>query len=286
MNEDRRRLPARGDIAAVHLRGKVAAERFVAGRGFHVSVGWVPLLRVPDAAAPIDTELLFGETFHAYEVRNGWAWGQAESDGYVGYVREDALMAPAAAPTHMISVPRSFLLAEPKVTARMRHCVSMNSLLTVTGQQDMFCAVSSSGWIHKDHIVPIEQHAPDFVAVAALFLGVPYLWGGRTSLGIDCSGLVQIAMQRAGLACPRDSDMQAAEIGTPRPAAAEGLQRGDLVFWRGHVGIMMDSENLLHANAHHMCVASEPLSQAATRIAAGEGGKIIAVRRPDTLCRE
>lgn len=279
MSDDRRRLAARDDIAAAHLKDKVEAARFVEARKFQVCVGNVPLLRAARDSAPIDTELLFGETFHIYEVREGWAWGQAESDSYVGYVREDTLAPLATPPTHVIAVPRSFLLAEPKVTARMRHCISMNSLLTVTEEQDMFRAASSFGWIHKDHIVPLDRPAPDFVAVAALFLGVPYLWGGRTSLGIDCSGLVQIAMQRAGLSCPRDSDMQAAEIGTARPAVAEGLQRGDLVFWRGHVGIMMDSENLLHANAHHMCVASEPLSQAAARVAANEGGEIIAVRR-------
>lgn len=283
MSDDRRRLAARDNIAAAHLKGKVEAARFVEARKFQVGVGTVPLLRAARDSAPIDTELLFGEIFSVYDIADGWAWGQAESDGYVGYVRMDALTPRGKPPTHMIAVPRSFLLAEPKVTARMRHCVSMNSLLTVTGEQDMFCAVSSSGWVHKDHIVPLERCAPDFVAIAALFLGVPYLWGGRTSLGIDCSGLVQVAMQRAGLVCPRDSDMQAAEIGTARPAAMEGLRRGDLVFWRGHVGIMTDSENLLHANAHHMCVASEPLSQAASRIAAGVDGKIIAVRRPDAL---
>ncbi len=284
MSDDRRRLAARGDIAAGHLKGRVEAARFVDARKFQVGVGAVPLLRAARDRAPVDTELLFGEIFSVYDITDGWAWGQAERDGYVGYVREDGLTPFATPPTHMIAVPRGFLLAEPDVTARMRHCVSMNSLLTVTGEQDMFCAVSSSGWVHKDHIVPLERYASDFVAVAALFLGVPYLWGGRTSLGIDCSGLVQTAMQRAGLICPRDSDMQAAEIGTARPAVAEGLRRGDLVFWRGHVGIMLDSENLLHANAHHMCVAREPLAQAALRIAAGDGG-IVAVRRPDALCR-
>lgn len=280
MSDDNRRQPARDDIAAAYLQGKVTAERFVAGRSFRVSTGWVPLLRAPDTAAPIDTELLFGEEFHAYEVRNGWAWGQAACDGYVGYVRADALMPGTISPTHAVSVPRGFLLAAPKVTARMRHCLSMNSLLSVTDTQGLFCAVPSFGWIYRDHIVPLAQYASDFVAVAERFLSVPYLWGGRTSLGIDCSGLVQIAMQRAGLSCPRDSDMQAAEIGMSQPVAQQGLQRGDLVFWRGHVGIMMDADHLLHANAHHMCVAREPLTQAAVRIAGSDGGDIIAIRRP------
>ena len=129
-----------------------------------------------------------------------------------------------------------------------------------------------------DHLAPIGAgFETDAAGVALRFLGAPYLWGGRESLGLDCSGLVQQALAACGKACPRDTDMQAG-IGV---AVAPGdLARGDLVFWKGHVGMMLDAERMVHANGHHMATVVEPLAEAIARIEAAGYGPPTAYRRP------
>ncbi len=210
----------------------------------------------------------------------GWAWGQLDHDQYVGWLPSGALMADIAAPTHRVSVLRTFLYPGPSIKLPPVAALSLGSRVAVSRLQGDF-AITPQGAVYAPHLAPLDAVEDDFVAVAERFEGVPYLWGGRTSLGLDCSGLAQVALGAAGVAAPRDSDMQEKALGRPidvGPTLA-GLRRGDLVFWKGHVGIMRDAETLLHANGHFMLVTSEPLAVAVARIAAKEGGPVTSVRR-------
>lgn len=278
---DRRLTPARPDLAAERLRGIVEAARFVAGTARRVATPSCPLRREPRADGPLDTEALMGEAVTVYEEAGGFAWAQLGQDGYVGYLPADALAEPGPAPTHAVAALRTFRYPGPSMKLAPAAFLSLGSRLTVAGETAGYAELASGGFVFAGHLRPVGIPAPDFVAVAELFLETPYLWGGRTSLGIDCSGLVQVALLAAGIPCPRDSDMQAGGLGLPlalRPDLG-GLRRGDLVFWRGHVGIMRDAERLLHANAHTMTVATEPLAEAESRIRARSFGPITGVRR-------
>ncbi|MYZ50071.1 NlpC/P60 family protein, partial [Propylenella binzhouense] len=239
----------------------------------------------PDAARL--TEALRGETVRVFDRdAEGWAWGQLAADGYVGWLALDDLDAQAPAPTHRVAAVRTLLFAGPDIKSAPLAGLPLGAAVALRGESEdrnaRYGLVAPAGAIVMQHLRPLgAAWETDFVAVAERFLGVPYLWGGKTSLGLDCSGLVQVALAAAGVAAPRDTDMQAAETGLPLPLAPDPtpLRRGDLVFWRGHVGIMQDGERLLHANAHHMAVASEPLREAAARLAA-KGSAVIALRRP------
>lgn len=274
---DPRVTPIRPDLAAEKLRGRVVAPRFADPRPMRVAVPIAPLTARPDAEAPLDSQLLLGEAFDVYDSADGWAWGQAQADGYVGYVPAACLGAAGAAPTHRITIGQALIYPVPSVKARPIGAAPFGALLRVADCAGAFCALEDGGFIPTPHLCPAESPAKDWVAVANQFLGTPYLWGGRTVAGIDCSGLVQIARLAAGLACPRDSDMQRAAPGQDAPVDA--LHRGDLVFWKGHVGIMLTGAQLLHANAHHMAVAIEPLARAVARIEKAGGGPVLACRR-------
>jgi cell wall-associated NlpC family hydrolase len=278
---DRRLTPARADLAAEHLRGHVDAPRFVTGRIVRIITVSAPLRRAPQADAPLETEALFGETAMVYDEREGWAWVQLERDQYVGYLPAAALGASSSAPTHRVAALRTHAYSGPTIKAPPRMALSLGAQLTIAGREGDF-AVSQNGlYLWSRSLAELGASEPDWVAVAELFLEAPYLWGGRTSEGIDCSGLVQMALTTAGVASPRDSDMQEAALGEPiaigDPKAP--LARGDLIFWKGHVGIMRDSATLLHANGWHMKTVSEPLAQARERIAANGGGQVTSVRR-------
>ncbi len=263
---DPRLNPFRPDLAAAHLRGKVEAARFVDGTRHEVIEPNTPLRREPSHEARQDTEALFGEAVTVYEIVEGWAWGQLETDGYVGWLSANALSKPGAAPTHKVAVPRTLCFPAPDIKRPPLAALPMGATLAIARQNKGF-AVTAAGWHIPDvHLAPVEAKAPDFVAVAEAFLSTPYLWGGKTSLGLDCSGLVQVALQAAGIPCPRDSDLQEKALG--KPVAPADLRRGDLVFWQGHVAIARDAETLLHANAHHMMVAIEPYAAAVARIKA------------------
>jgi cell wall-associated NlpC family hydrolase len=231
---------------------------------------------VPDRAAARSTQLLHGEVLTVYETRaDGLAWGQAALDGYVGYV-DAAALGPAQGQGRRITALWSQVYAEPSVRARTIVELPFLAEVAVTGSSGAFARLRGGGNVPLPHLEPVGT---DWVGLAERFIGVPYLWGGRSARGLDCSALVQLALLGSGHAAPRDSDMQAALIGDEiAPHAA--LRRGDLVFWRGHVGIMRDAETLLHANAHHMAVASEPLQPAIARIAAAGGGPVTLRRRP------
>jgi cell wall-associated NlpC family hydrolase len=277
---DPRRNAFRRDLAAKSLEGVVKAERYVAGEPAFVVRASVPLRKMPDAKRGFETEALFGESLTIYDEAEGWAWAQLTHDGYVGYVPADALRRGTINPTHRIQTLGTFLYGAPDIKSPPLMHLAMNALITAHAGEEKFLELDGGGFVYAPHAVPLGRNVRDFVAIAEGFVGVPYLWGGRTSRGLDCSGLVQTSLQAAGVAAPRDTDMQQAELGSGVPIAGdlEGLKRGDLVFWKGHVGIMVDSVLMVHANAHHMMVAVEPLSEAAQRIAK-TGSQITAIKR-------
>ncbi len=279
---DRRITPFRADLAADFLRDQVAAERYAPGQAMRVVSATAPLRRSPQAGAPLDTEALAGDSVTVYERANGWAWGQLGSDGYVGYLPEDALSAAAPAPTHHVSVLRTYVYPGPSIKLPPVDLLSLGAGVAVVREDGAFAVLADGRHIWSGHLRPAGTSAPDFVAVAEGFTGAPYLWGGKTSIGLDCSGLTQVSLAAAGIKAPRDSDMIERDIGTPITAADDlsGLRRGDLVFWKGHVGIMTDPKILLHANGYHMLVVAEPLAEARDRILAKSYGAITSIRRP------
>jgi hypothetical protein len=276
---DPRLTPARPDLAAAHLRGKVAATRFAEGEVREVIEPQAPVRRSPSPDAPLDTEVLKGERVTIYETTDeGWAWGQIE-DGYVGWLPANALVRPGAPPTHKVMALRTLVFPGPSIKLPPLEALSLGARLSIARMEPPFAVTTGGAYVPLVHLAPFATTEPDFVAVALRFLGVPYLWGGKTSLGLDCSGLVQIALAAAGIICPRDSDMQESAVGNPIDAGnTAGLARGDLLFWSGHVGIMRNTSTLLHANAFHMAVTAEPLAEALARIRAG-GIELRTVRR-------
>ena len=276
---DPRITAARPDLAALSLKGKVQAARFAAGEPRVVIDTAAPLRRAPRHDAALDTEALYGERVTVFDIDGeGWAWGQLDSDGYVGYLPANALVAPADAPTHRVSAPRTFLYAQPDIKTPPLEPLSFGSLVAVKRGEGGF-ALTERGAIFAKHLAPLATREPDIATTAQKFIGTPYLWGGRTSLGLDCSALVQLSLAAAGIFCPRDSDMQERALGAP--VSLEQARRGDLVFWKGHVGIIFDADSLIHANAFHMAVAVEPLANAIERIAA-LGTRVSSVRRIKT----
>jgi len=267
----------RPEIAAKHLQGQVEAARFVEGARHQVIEPIAEMRRAPSHEARLDTQALLGEIVTVYETsEEGWAWGQLETDGYVGWLSANAIAPPGPAATHKVAVPRTLGFPGPDIKLPPMTALPMGALLTIVRQDERF-AVNAFGWhFPLVHLAPIKAKQPDFVSVAETLLGAPYLWGGKTSLGLDCSGLVQVALQAAGHACPRDSDMQ--ELALGKLSSLASLRRGDLVFWQGHVAIARDAETLIHANAHHMAVAIEPASQAIARIKAA-GSEVTSVKR-------
>jgi cell wall-associated NlpC family hydrolase len=276
MTFDRRITPAREDLASEALEGLVRAPRFVEPRPMRVAGVAASLRAAADPWAEQRDALVFGERFDVLAVDGRFAWGQAVRDGYVGYVEASALSADLVEPTHRVRALRTFAFAQPSIKTRPFGPISLNALVAVIGEEAGLLQVEGAGWIAARHLAPIGDDFEPPADVAERFVGTPYLWGGRDSLGIDCSGLVQQALYAAGLACPRDSDQQA---GLGDPVDRADLARGDLVFWRGHVGMMLDETLLVHANAHHMAVAVEPLDAAASRIADAGGGEPTALRR-------
>jgi cell wall-associated NlpC family hydrolase len=263
----------RPDLAAAHLEGVVVAERFIEGVPCQLRTGFATVKAKPDFEARQTTQALFGETVTVYEEHDGWVWGKIETDGYVGYLRLDTLWGETPEPTHRVSAIRTFLFPEPDLKSPTLDVLSLTSRVAVVGETNGFAELEQGGWVFMKHLAGLADVAPDHVATAGRLIGVPYLWGGKTSMGLDCSGLVQIALNAAGLSVPRDSDQQAKAIGE---AVADfgDLRRGDIVFFPGHVGIMTGPERLLHANAFHMMVTEEPLADVVAR-----GAQVTGVRR-------
>ena len=270
----------RPDLADERLEGKAEAQRYVAGWRAQIGRAVIPMRSRPEAMAGLVNEALFGERLRVFEIAQGWAWAQLERDGYVGYVPADTLLLDIVEPTHRVQAIGTFVYPLADIKAPPVMHLSLGSELVIAGGDEKFLRLGQGGFIAARHVAPRAKAARDFVEVAERFIGVPYLWGGRTRVGLDCSGLVQLALEAGGHACPRDSDMQQAALGENVliPHDLDGLERGDLVFWKGHTGIMADGALLLHANAHHMAVVVEPLISATERIAKG-GGPIAAIKR-------
>ena len=275
---DPRLTPARGDLAAKYLEGKVAASRFVEGKFREVIAPQASVRRSPAHDAPLDTEALKGDRVTVYETtEEGWCWGQLVSDGYVGWLPASALGAPGAPMTDKVAVLRTLAFPGPSIKLPPVEALSLGCGVAVVRREGEFAVTAAGHYLPARHLAPLAAMEPDFVAVAERFVGVPYLWGGKTSFGIDCSGLVQVALTASGLGCPRDSDMQEGALGVSQPLDG-GFRRGDLLFWPGHVAIACDARTLVHANGFHMATAVEPIETALARIAQA-GGRLRSVKR-------
>jgi cell wall-associated NlpC family hydrolase len=281
LNFDKRLTPARPDLAAEHLRDQIEAPAYAPGRRMQVRVSHVNLQRGPSLGAATETQALYGETLICYENKEGWGWVQLDRDGYVGYIDAGALTEEIVKPTHRVRARHTMIYSAPDIKSPPLGRLPFGAEAAIVSADGTFSRLAGGGHLFSRHLAPGSQPLGDFVTLAEMFLHTPYLWGGKTDMGIDCSGLAQVTLAAAGNAAPRDTDMMEAALGRPVDVGEtlRGLRRGDLVFWRGHVGIMQSEDLLLHANAHFMAVTSEPLAVARDRIRANALSEITSVRR-------
>jgi len=275
---DRRVVAARADLAAAHLKGRIKAERYSEGRLVWVTRGRTALRGAPSLDAALETELLFGEGFTIYDDKDGWVWGQAALDSHVGYARSEAFSPSPCNPSHRVTSARGTpLLSAPDPTEPAREILPLNAKLELAELAGRFAQLKSGGYVFQNHIAAVSFRNPDWVSVTESLVGVPYVWGGKSFAGIDCSGLIQTALEAGGVAAPRDTDLMEAALGVNLALDAE-LKRGDLIFWKGHMGTMLDAARLIHANAYAMQVSVEPFKTACERIAA-DGFPVRTVKR-------
>ena len=277
---DPRLTPARGDLAAKHLEGQVKADRFVEGEELEVIDAVAPLRRAPSHGAALETEALKGERVTIYDRNDeGWAWGQLKGDGYVGWLPDAMLVRPRHTPTHRVAALRTFAFPGPSIKLPPVEALPLGATIEVASSDGTFAITPQQHFLPLQHLSALDVFERDFVSSAERFVGVPYLWGGKTGLGIDCSGLVQVALGACGMAVPRDSDLQQEALGEAlEDAEFDDLRRGDLIFWHGHVAIVRNQETIVHANAFHMAVTIEAIAEAHERILAS-GTDIVSVRR-------
>lgn len=266
---DRRRHAYRDDLADAALAGRVTATRFVVGQPYWVATAIAPLCPKPSPEADLDTEALGGEAVTVFEVEEGWSWCQLAGDGYVGYVPIETLARGVLArPTHRIASREAFAYQEPTARSKPVRSWLFGSQVRAIASNDDFVELADGGFVGSQHVEPVDATAADYVATALQMLGAPYLWGGKSVRGIDCSGLVQLSLSRAGITCPRDTDMQARELPGDIPVPDDHLpplQKGDLIYWPGHVGIMIDDQSMLHANGTNMSTTIDPVEKVAER---------------------
>jgi hypothetical protein len=273
---DPRTTPIRDGIAARSLEGLVPAEVYLDPKPMACAVPAAGIHRAPDGASEQMDQLLFGERFAVLEEEGAFVFGQALRDGYMGFVAAASLRPAGPAPTHRVAAIRTYAFAEPSIKSRASGPYSINALVTAGELEGRLEQAPGAGWITAEHLTPVGVVEADHATVAERFLGAPYLWGGRESLGLDCSGLVQQALLACGRACPRDTDQQELMGGG---IDRDDFRRGDLVFWKGHVAIGLDADRIVHANGHHMAVAIEPLAAAIERISSGGYGEPTSFRR-------
>jgi len=270
----------RADLADVRLKGRIEVPNYSEGEMAVISAPLASVRREPRSDAMQITQALMGESARVFERREGWAWAQLENDGYVGYVADEALSPSHNEPTHRIAVPSTFMFPAANIKSQPCVPIPMNGRVSITALDGTLARLAPGGVIHAAHLKAIGDNERDWVAIAEKFLHMPYLWGGKSVSGLDCSGLVQLSLEAAGISCPRDTDMQEKAFGARLSVDDfSSLRRGDLIFWKGHVGIMTDGAMLLHANGHFMQVTLEPLATAVARIKARHGD-VTAIKRP------
>ncbi len=259
---DPRLTPFSGRVALARLRGHVEAENFTQGTPARLTAPLTDLRRRPDG--PVERQLLLGARITVVETREAWSFVEAEADGYCGWISHSAI-GPDHPVTHRVSAAATHLYSAPDLKSPTLAALSLNACVQITGQEGSFLRRDTGQWLPRQHLAPLDQPETDPVSVAECLLGTPYLWGGNSRAGVDCSGLVQLALHACARACPGDSDMQERALGTPLPPGTPA-RRGDLLFWRGHVAWISAPDTILHANAHSMSVAYEPLDAALARI--------------------
>jgi len=279
---DPRITPARDDLAAASLRGRVSAPRYVNGEACQVVQDGAVLRFSPSATARQESQLLYGELFTVYDRQDGWCWGQNQTDGYVGYVAAEALSTAVHEPDHMVATRFTHLYPAPDLKQPPLGGISMCAQVQLVDVDNGFGQILDGSWIYAKHLVPLDFATPDVIGTGLKFLGTPYLWGGRSANGVDCSSLVQLALRLAGLRVPRDSDMQETAVGTAVPMSDphdfSAVEEGDLVFFPGHVGFFVSGWRFLHANAFDMLVSIHRFSEVLDRADAGNAG-VTAIRR-------
>lgn len=272
---DRRVNAIRGDLADIALAGRYFAPHYSCPQAFSLIAPHTAIRAKADDRSTAVSELLHGETFQAIDIAGGWAWGYSAHDHYVGYVPA-ALLGPVIVPTHVVTAPAALVFAEANIKSPALARLPMGS--RIAGEVEGAFLKAAEGFVHLRHVSPIGTWQDDAVAIAERLIGTPYLWGGRSSDGLDCSGLVQLCLSLCGIAAPRDTDQQMAALGDDI-GDGEALRRGDIVFFPGHVGFMADESILVHANAHWMQVTAEPLADLVERLAGDHERPVLARKR-------
>lgn len=267
----------RPEIAGAALRCRVNSANFAGPIVHECNVERATVYVSPELRSEACSELLFGNRFHAVASEPNWLWGWCGHDHYIGYVRSSAFERSVRPPTHHVIARNGLRFDAPSIKSQVRGRLPLGALLGLNEAEGLFLSDDKGGFVHRRHVAPIGDYASDPVDAALRLLGAPYLWGGRTGEGIDCSGLVQIALGLCGIAAPRDCDQQMAALGEEIDLAEAGP--GDLVFFPGHVGMMVDATGLLHANAFWMTTLVEPLADVLARLAPLHERPVLAVKR-------